>query len=83
MLKLASTFLFSSLLALPALAPALAQQLPLTELQMQRNSFMSAFAQCDSASIALQQQLKAVQDQVKALTDKYEPKSDQGQAIPK
>ncbi len=71
--------IFAALLA----TPAFAQPLSLTDLQMQRNNFMSAFAQCDTSAITLQQQLKAVQDQVKALTDKYEPKPDQGQASPK
>lgn len=54
--------------------PALAQQPSATELQIQRNQFMSGFAQCDSTAIALQQQLAAAQARVKELETAAAPK---------
>ncbi len=50
-----------TILAALLVTPAFAQQPSLTDVQMQRNNFMSAFAQCDSLSIALQQQFSEMQ----------------------
>ncbi len=66
---------FAAAAVLAAIIHASAQQSPQAELQTQRNNFMSAFAQCDSASITLQQQLAEATAKIKALEDKYEPKA--------
>ncbi len=47
-------------------APAFAQPAAI-DLQKQRNDFMGAFAQCDTASIGLQQQLAEANAKIKAL----------------
>ncbi len=63
-------------------APAFAQQPSLTDLQMQRNEFMRAFAQCDSATITLQQQFSEMQRKLAEAEAKLKA-ADQGQAKPK
>lgn len=55
---------------LAAVGHAAAQQQSPVDLQVQRNNFMAAFAQCDSASIVLQQQIAALQERIKTLEAK-------------
>lgn len=52
---------------------ALAQQPDALTAQRQRNEFMAAFAQCDTTSLALRDQIKALSAQVEELKKKLPP----------
>jgi hypothetical protein len=76
-MKRIAIFFAVALVASPALA-----QLVNQDLQVQRNNFMAAFAQCDTSMIALRQQIAMQSERIKVLEDKYEPKPAAASAVP-